>query len=466
MTSSLRVLTLNTFGLPDMITRRVYAKYPRNRPSRTARMAAIADRLHSYDIVCLQEVWMNVDQVFFQDWGAANGLSYSHYTRAGPLVGTGILILSRLPIVATAFHRFSLNGHPQRVLHGDWYAAKGVAMFELDGSEMGVGRVLVYSSHLHAQYERADEYEAHRVAQAYEMIQFVSATAIGANLVLVMGDMNAPPASLVYDVLVNGGRLQLTDAWAAANGDESPGGMTIPDDIGFPRRIDYVFFADPADALELASCRVVMNEWFADLPGSAKDMLSDHFGVAARLVIKARRTRELAPPRTPSPPRHSIAAASPRLFSPVRQPATPSKSPGPLARTRLMERMAATYQPDLVQPAGVSSTVQLRLVKHMTQVLRHGLRDAELRRDRNKRLVVLYLLVAVVVLFSLLVAALADVGTRLFLLALWTTCAVAVIYHAAQGYLICTAETHAFKELITRLRAVYWIRGDWPDEPY
>ena len=86
-----------------------------------------------------------------------------HFLSSG-VIGTGLMLLSRHPIVDSAFHRFSLNGFMPAVWLGDGAAAKGVAMAALRAPN-GL-RANVYTSHYHAEYDRKDDwYIADRACQ-------------------------------------------------------------------------------------------------------------------------------------------------------------------------------------------------------------------------------------------------------------------------------------------------------------
>ena len=64
----------------------------------------------------------------------------------------------------------------------------------------------------HAQYNEAnDEYEAHRVAQGYEMGQFIKHTADSADVIIVGGDFNFQPKDLGFKLIKFNGNL--LDAW-------------------------------------------------------------------------------------------------------------------------------------------------------------------------------------------------------------------------------------------------------------
>ena len=61
------------------------------------------------------------------------------------LIGSGLVVLSRHPIESVLFHRYTLNGYPIRVDHGDWLCGKGVALVVLRVERL---HVHVYTTHV------------------------------------------------------------------------------------------------------------------------------------------------------------------------------------------------------------------------------------------------------------------------------------------------------------------------------
>jgi Endonuclease/Exonuclease/phosphatase family len=93
---------------------------------RRLRMRALGDKLATsdYDLLCLQEVWVQEDFLYIQA-KVRHFLPYSHYYFSA-FLGSGLAIFSRWPILSTSFFPFQLNGRPAAVWRGDWYAGKGV----------------------------------------------------------------------------------------------------------------------------------------------------------------------------------------------------------------------------------------------------------------------------------------------------------------------------------------------------
>ena len=68
-----------------------------------------------------------------------------------------------------------------------------------------------------AEYEvENDEYLAHRVAQAFEMSQFIKMTSSSCDAVIAGGDFNLRPIDLGYKIIASNACLQ--DAWLAQVG--------------------------------------------------------------------------------------------------------------------------------------------------------------------------------------------------------------------------------------------------------
>ncbi|KRK01043.1 putative neutral sphingomyelinase [Drosophila yakuba] len=184
----LNILTLNIWGIPYVSS------------DRGPRIDAICKELASgkYDIVSLQEVWAQQDSEQLQK-GTEAVLPHSHYFHSG-VMGAGLLVLSKYPILGTLFHAWSVNGYFHRIQHADWFGGKGVGLCRiLVGGQM----VHLYNAHLHAEYDNAnDEYKTHRVIQAFDTAQFIEATRGNSALQILAGDLNAQPQDISYKVLL------------------------------------------------------------------------------------------------------------------------------------------------------------------------------------------------------------------------------------------------------------------------
>lgn len=294
---SLRVLSLNCWGLF------IIAK------DREFRLKAIADALSTMncDIVTLQEVWMQKDFEYIVD-KTRHSLPYSKYFYSGPL-GSGLAILSKYPIISTAYHRYALNGKPLKFQHGDYYVGKGCGTVLINHPLLGLTEI--FNTHLHAGYGMKHQYTAHRATQCWQLCNLLRASAAMGRQIILSGDFNSVPTSFTYRLIREQGFM--TDSWLQVHGEPEEGkfdkdnltavsftqyfGFTsnspfnsfsrnyVPNDLDGARkilgkRLDYIFYRYTPE-IACVESKVV----YADLiPGS--DMsYSDHFGVLS--VFKA-----------------------------------------------------------------------------------------------------------------------------------------------------------------------------------
>uniref|UniRef100_A0A8C9DV06 Sphingomyelin phosphodiesterase 2 n=1 Tax=Prolemur simus TaxID=1328070 RepID=A0A8C9DV06_PROSS len=178
----LRLFNLNCWDIPYL---------SKHRADRIKRLGDFLN-VESFDLVLLEEVWCEQD---FQYLRQKLSLTYpaAHYFRSG-VIGSGLCVFSKHPIQELTQHVYSLNGYPYMIHHGDWFCGKAVGLLVLHLS----GLVLnTYVTHLHAEYNRQkDIYLAHRVAQAWELAQFIHHTSKKADVVLLCGDLNMHPEDL------------------------------------------------------------------------------------------------------------------------------------------------------------------------------------------------------------------------------------------------------------------------------
>ena len=228
-TYMLKVVTLNTWGVPFA-------------PDKAARMRNIGIEItrRNDDIIALQEVWDTHDLTPILEGAQANGISHYHHYPAG-LIGSGLVILSRYPIVDVEFLPFRLQGTAETIYRGDYIARKGIAFARI---QTPLTMVDVYNIHTVAQYhpDEQDEYRAHRAAQHYEAARFVTRQSPDGNPLIVLGDFNARPDQLSYRIFQT--LSGMTDCYTALRPDDK--GLTHWTRWGhnqFPggRRIDYVF---------------------------------------------------------------------------------------------------------------------------------------------------------------------------------------------------------------------------------
>ncbi len=292
----IRVLSLNTWGVP-VISR-----------DRAARMRAIGRALGEIDadVVGLQEVFYVKDRRLLVEAARQAGLTYSHYFHSG-VMGSGLLTLSRYPIVETDFLRFKLNGRPQDLVRVDYYAGKGVGRVRVRTSG---GPLDVYNVHLIAPYLQwgPDRFAAHRVAQALEVGRYISRESETTPAVLV-GDLNCYPDDATYRALLAAGSL------CEAGGDADPlaAQFDASERNGYatihpPDHYDYVLSrSGPKHYLTTQCTRFVMGGVPKPNPDGLKGY-SDHYGVLAEFEL-SRAAQPLRAGLTPRVPVRTVVEA-------------------------------------------------------------------------------------------------------------------------------------------------------------
>ncbi|NXW55300.1 NSMA phosphodiesterase, partial [Eurystomus gularis] len=273
---------------------------------RQERVGLIGDMLRreGFDLVLLQEVWSEQD---YSDLKAKLGSCYpfSHYFRSG-VIGSGLCVFSRFPILDTLLYQYSLNGYPYMLQHGDWFCGKSVGLGRCQHG--GHGCFAPRFLQLHAEYCREkDAYLPHRLVQAWELAQFIRHTSKAADVVLLGGDLNMHPEDVGIRLLR--GWTGLRDAFAEASRFEGceNGCTLIPRNcftlktelLPFPLgiRIDYILY-------KAISSFTVRCEELKTTTGTAPGMdipFSDHEAVMATLHIQRQGRAAGATLSTPEP---------------------------------------------------------------------------------------------------------------------------------------------------------------------
>ena len=270
----LRVLTLNVWGLPLGLTRH-----------HDSRMQAIGEGFarSGADIIALQEVWTADARTLLADAGKRAGYR-AIWHREAAFGGSGLMVLSRLPITGHRFTRFRLAGLPQRPHHADFYAGKGFVSIELASD---AGPLTLVDTHLHAGYSAADapdEYRGIRAAQAVEIAASLRAVQTP---VVATGDFNTSEDDEAYAILL--GLSGLRDLAVVLDRRQatclSPHPYRGVDSDA--SRIDLVLArGGPSTRLEAISIDRTFDEplAFGDEPGA----YSDHAGLLATLELTPR----------------------------------------------------------------------------------------------------------------------------------------------------------------------------------
>jgi len=280
---SIKVFSLNCWGLKYISA------------DREARFKAIAEFLQQsdYNVVCLQEVWVQGDFLLLEQ-RLASTFPFSHYFDGG-VIGSGTCIFSTHRLQEANFHEFGINGYPTNFWHGDWFGAKGIGVCQINYQGFDVH---LYLSHYHANYNPGNDiYLSHRVNHAFDSAQWIKLASSAADLTIYAGDFNTDPSSLPYKILRS--LAPLNDSWLDVHGSGAEaagerGGETSETaynsytcsnetnrDNG--HRIDYVMYsAGPGVTARATHCQLPLPH---RVPGGATYSYSDHEAVAATIAM-------------------------------------------------------------------------------------------------------------------------------------------------------------------------------------
>ncbi|GAA6031807.1 hypothetical protein JCM8097_002000 [Rhodosporidiobolus ruineniae] len=218
----LRVLSLNCWGLWLVADKREQrlaaiadwiAGSTRRRSSYHSDSSDLDADVGGYDAIALQEIWVRKDYELVAERAKEAGLLYSRFFYSGA-IGSGLAILSRHPITAAFVSPYPLNGFPLHFIEGDFFAGKSACGITMEVP--GVGRVDVLNTHMYAPGGEGDTVTgAHRVAQAWELARLATEKAERGRHVIVMGDFNSQPHSIIMQILQTYGSL--LDSFAQTN---------------------------------------------------------------------------------------------------------------------------------------------------------------------------------------------------------------------------------------------------------
>ncbi|ALC42908.1 CG12034, partial [Drosophila busckii] len=267
------------------LTTFTYRGIPLVSSDRALRIDAICTELNNglYDIVSLQEVWSQQDSERLQSQ-TSNALPYAHYFHSG-VMGAGLLVLSKYPILGTLFHAWSVNGYFHRIQHADWFGGKGVGLCRI---LVGEQIVHLYNAHLHAEYDNDnDEYKTHRVIQAFDTAQFIEATRGNSVLQILAGDLNTQPQDISYKVLLYTSKMHdscASDAFRTNEcGRNSYTSSRALQNNPLGIRIDHIFVRG-ADDIKAQIMEYTLP--FPDRVPGQKFSYSDHEAVLAKIALR------------------------------------------------------------------------------------------------------------------------------------------------------------------------------------
>ena len=287
----LRVASLNVWALPWGLA-----------PDEAERMQAIAQHLPSLDadIVGLQEVWTAAARDTLIEGGRRAGFE-NIWHRPMAYGGSGLVVLSKLPILESQFTPFSVRGRPERLDHSDYHGGKGFIRLRLATSS---GPIQLINTHLHARYSGSLQTDAYLEVRSAQTVEIALALADLHEPVIALGDFNLREGQPEYRILL--GLTGLRDA-AASIDHRQP---TITADNPYRARptkvsedrIDYIFTrGGRARAVDVIGAERSFDA-ILDFAGR-KATYSDHAGVSALLAIHG----EPALPHPQDPRAHAEA---------------------------------------------------------------------------------------------------------------------------------------------------------------
>lgn len=242
-TKKIKILTFNVWGL------KIISKF------RKKRLKYIADKLSQsidpeddYDIVALQEVWTEEDWNYF-DERCKLTYPYRRNFHSGIIAGSGLIILSKIPIKETFLYRFPVNGRPSAFFRGDWYVGKSVSIVLFVNTQTDHQPIALLNTHLHAPYSSSGDsnYLCHRLCQAWDITRVIKLLKKSGYSVILTGDLNSKPGSLPYRLITIEGNL--IDTWTSTHEIEYK-----PEEIKFMNDKEQVELAG-------ATCDSALNTW-------------------------------------------------------------------------------------------------------------------------------------------------------------------------------------------------------------
>lgn len=158
------------------------------------------------DVIAFQEAWTPWYRSRLINGLSGAGYGYAHFF-SGHRWGTGLLIVSRFPIVETNLHSYEADA-PWHRSGMDWWGGKGAGLVRI---QCAPGMVLdVYNTHLVADYGGSESNNDTRMKQELELAQFLRASPPHLPCI-VLGDFNDAVGERPLDTLLERGGLRVLD---------------------------------------------------------------------------------------------------------------------------------------------------------------------------------------------------------------------------------------------------------------
>lgn len=286
--AGLRILTLNTGLLRVSVAGRVLLEVPHLEERLAALGAALADE--QADVICLQEVFRRRDRSRVVAALARSHPYVADHAAAWPLLGHGLLVLSRHPVRDSRFVPFHARSPWQRLLVRQGVLLATVAV------PGGVGDVCVLDVHTTAGGRSGPEARSAERLRARQLEQLHALAAAQPLPAIVCGDLNAGPEASPanYGLLLARGYLDAFVEGGGAGTTWDPGNPLNTSGL-FSRspaqRIDHVLLdGRAAGLLEVEAVALVHDRPVVDV-GGRRVPLSDHSGVRVELRSSDRAPR-------------------------------------------------------------------------------------------------------------------------------------------------------------------------------
>jgi endonuclease/exonuclease/phosphatase family metal-dependent hydrolase len=251
------LLTLNTFGLPFILT--------------WWRMLGLAHELTRLapTIICLQEVQQKVYVPIFRR--GLHDYPYLVLKGRGMMPKGGLLTASRCQIICARFYPFPNRGRWWGIGFFDWLLQKGFLLVEL---EVDGRKVIVINTHLHANYSgdwRPENWMARiQHEQVLYLTEFARILPKDA-LILMCGDFNFPRSTYLYDEFIE--QSEFVDPLL---NDPRPTYRPLPlFAANWDIPIDYIFYRPP-DLVDLSVSSDVIQVEKSSAQNRLNRFLTDH----------------------------------------------------------------------------------------------------------------------------------------------------------------------------------------------
>jgi sphingomyelin phosphodiesterase 2 len=270
--TSLRILSLNTFGAP-ILSRNI-----------SKRFRLIADILSEQDadIICLQEVVLYPHLRLLKS--LLTGFPYVHYKKFlyGPK--GGIVIFSKYPVAEQIFYDFTDRGSIRNksfVGQIMRYGVLGIRLQEVP--------ITVFTTHLtpnmDVDYTHENRYSRFQSSQLFQVAKYLHDEILWKREVIIAGDFNIPADSYLYQDFIQASGL--TNIFSHMK-DPTYHEAFLPDGK-LAHQIDYIFYSGHNYGV-----KPLHSEYILEHPlrqNGEEFYLSDHIGLKAQLSIPHAQTK-------------------------------------------------------------------------------------------------------------------------------------------------------------------------------